>query len=139
MKNYYQAKCSNAYTEEGYLFLCSSEQKLKKDDCVVVELDSEVSLAYITKSIDELKALTSGNEVNTIIQFVDLSVYKQQREGRLQKAILIERLEGKLREVKLIETFKKYADKDSEMQALMEMFQDVNRGKTTPDIEDISE
>lgn len=128
MKFYYEAKHKIAYSDD-YEFICFSDNKLAKKDCIVVDLGGELNVvtATIIKPIDELDALTRRVRLIEIIQHVDLTEHLQKKEAETKRQYLLEDMEELMREANLVERMRKCASHNPEMQALLANFDKLSK------------
>lgn len=125
--NYFRIKdFNNEDYEPQECRIYKSTQPVKKGDVVIVESgygNYPITAEVVVPKVDEIKALTVRYEIEEVIAIVDMSEYNLKREKKLQKEILANRLKEKMDEVKLVENFKKFSEKDDEMRELFRQFQ----------------
>lgn len=122
MKFYYEATAQCFYdgTEK---FLCEGDCELRKKDIVAIEIRGEITTAIIQNSKDELEALLSDETPREIIQKIEVAEYLIKKENKTKKLLLLREMEEKCKEVKLLETLKKYSDRDEDMKMLYNSFE----------------
>lgn len=106
-----------------------TNKNVKKGDIVVIENpcgQNPITAEVVSDNVSELKALTVRYEIKEVIAVVDMTEYNTKRQKKLQKAVLAEKLKEKMDEVKLVENFRKFSEKDDEMRELFKQFQDMN-------------
>ena len=125
------------YDEE---FACSrifSNEKPVEKESVVVVPDSygEPSTAVVAEKVEEYIALSSDFDVEPFICIVDMKAYKARMNAKNKRAMVIKKMQDKMGEVKLIETFKTYAEKDDGMRTLFKEYQSTLQEDTSFDEE----
>ena len=101
----------------------SSNQRLPKGSVVVIPNDyNNPTTATIVEKVEEYIALSNKNEIEQIICTVDMNEYKKRLHAKNKKALILRKMQDQLSEVKLIETLKKYSEKDDSMRALMQEY-----------------
>lgn len=121
MPFYYEAT-SHDFLDGSEKLLCSSLISLEKKDIVVLELRERFVTARIQNSVEELSALLSDEKPIEIIQKIEIRDYLQKKENKTKRLLLINEMEEKCKEVKLMETLKKYSERDEEMKSLYDSY-----------------
>ncbi|MEG3039463.1 MAG: hypothetical protein RR788_04095 [Erysipelotrichaceae bacterium] len=121
---YYEATATSFYDGEEK-FLCSCNQLLEKKDYVVVEIENEFMVARIKNKVDELEAMLSGANSKEVIQKIEMKEYFVKKENKVKRLLLLSEMEEKCKEVKMLETLKKYSDRDEDMKAMYEQFENL--------------
>lgn len=123
---------SEIETQETHL--CESTIALKKGDYVVVaNYGDEPVTAVVEKIVSRYKALTSNECVEVIIDVVNVKAWQAQREKALENRVLLDKMQSKISEIKMVEQLEKYAGRDPEMLELL------NEYKGNPIIENETE
>lgn len=129
---YFTAYCESL--DEDYV--CKYSKNLKKGDVVVFDACSSFVTAIIKNSLDELDVLLNDYYVKDVIQYIDVTAYKNQKAAMTKKALLKKQLSERSKEVKELECFKKLSGTDPVLKDLLEQFQKLeNFGKESDDKE----
>lgn len=140
--NYFRVR---EFNEEEYkrpineCCIYKSNHSVKKGDLVVINNPYDtfpITAEIVLAQVDELKALTARYEIEEVIAVVDMNEYNLKRERQIQKSLLAEKMKEKIDEVKLIENFKKFSEKDDDMRELFRQFQALNNSQTHQDLDD---
>lgn len=132
MNFYYDILVNEGYgyeDEDTREVLCFSSNKLMPKDFVVIEFNEQLIVAKVKKSVDKLEALTSRCTPREIIQKVEITEYQKRKNNELQRTLLIQQMNDKMSEVKMMEQLKKYSDKPG-MAELYEAFTNVTQSTT---------
>lgn len=121
MKFYYV--CESQENEREYV--CCHNAELKTKDFIAIEVSQHFIIAKVGKRIDELDVLTNNYDAKEVIQAIDVSKYIANKEAKVKRILLMASLEDKCKEVKLLETLKKYSEKDDEMREMFSMFESL--------------
>lgn len=141
MKFYYEATHHIPYEEDGYSFLCVSNNELQKNDYVIVHLHDDIgfALAVITKRISEVDALTQRVKLIPIIQHADkVKQFESKLNDEIKMNSLLLDLEEKAKRVKTIETYRKLAAQNSEFKEMFSVYEKL-LNSTNSTTEDTSE
>lgn len=103
-------------------YVCSCEQKLKKQDVVVIEACSSFVTAVVEEMLEELDVLLGDYYPKEIIQFIDVTDYKKRKEALTKKALLRKQMNDRTKVVKELECFKKISGSDEIMKELLHQF-----------------
>ena len=125
MKFYYAAIYADLYGDDERQFYCTSEQKLAKGMIALIEYNGQFAACRIDEPIDELEVLTKKYDVRTILGVIDVTEYLKAKENIIKKQVLLNEMEERSKEVKLMENMKKFAGTDPQMAKLLEMFNDL--------------
>ena len=116
--------------DEGIEGIYQCEREIKKNDYVVIpDYDDKPITAKVIKLLSRYEALTSINKPIEIIDIVRMAEYKAKREKELDNHILLERMQSKINEIKLLNNLEKFAGQDAEMMELLKEFK--NEPKTS--------
>lgn len=115
-------------SQESYLK--SSERELKENDVVVViDYDCMPVTARALKEIDKYTALVSGEEIEPIFAYLDMTEINRLKEGKIRRNQIERIMKEKIEEVKMLETLEKYAGKNEEFGALLIAYKELGGGK----------
>lgn len=106
-----------------------SNNEVKKGDIVIIENpcgQNPITAEVVLTNVSIQKALTVRYEIEEVIAVVDMTEYNAKREMKIQKTVLAEKLKDKMDQVKLVESFRKFSEKDDEMRELFKQFQELN-------------
>lgn len=103
-------------------YVCSCEQKLKKQDVVVIEACSSFVTAVVEEMLEELDVLLGDYCPKEIIQFIDVTDYKKRKEALTKKALLRKQMNDRTKVVKELECFRKISGSDEIMKELLHQF-----------------
>lgn len=103
-------------------YVCSCEQKLKKQDVVVIEACSSFVTAVVEEMLEELDVLLGDYCPKEIIQFIDVTDYKKRKEALTKKALLRKQMNDRTKVVKELECFRKLSGSDEIMKELLHQF-----------------
>ncbi|MDE8290202.1 hypothetical protein P1O00_07560 [Erysipelothrix rhusiopathiae] len=127
--NYFIAK----EIETGYEGLYEYSGKINKKDYVVIpNCSDEPVTAIVVKTVSRYNALTSNETPQAIIDTIDVKGWQLRREKELDNVILLEKMQGKISQIKLLEQLEKYASRDTEMAEFLNEF----KKETTEPIND---
>lgn len=131
MKNYYFLASHQDYDES---FICSFREPLKPNAWIIVDLYGRgITTARINKAIDELRALTSNEEILEIIcSPQEIPEYEKRKEKRVQEVQLLRQMEEKSKEVALLEKFKKNSNVSPEFAELYNQYQKLHEQSQPP-------
>lgn len=102
----------------------SSNAPIEKESTVVIPDSYGVPItAIVVEKVEEYIALSNDYEVEPIICVVDMKEYKKRLSDKNKKALVLKKMQDKMGEVKLIESLKKYAEKDDSMRALFKEYE----------------
>lgn len=112
----------------GESFLCSSTSKLKKKDCIIVDLecDIDICIAFIDKEISTMDALTSGDSPIEIIQTIDLSEHYAKKKALLSQQLLYRDMMERMKEAKNMDAIAKYAAHDPKLKGMLDTYESMN-------------
>lgn len=101
-----------------------SNEKVTKGDIVVIycNYSQHPITAEVVKIVDELTALTTRYEIDEVISVINMKNYNEKLENKKAELLLEQAMRSKIEEVKMLDTFKKFADKDPEMQSMLEHY-----------------
>lgn len=112
----------------------SGERLFKYDDdieindiVVIPNYEGKPVTAKVTKMVDSFVALTSFNKIQSIIDYVDMKFYNEKQENEMKKSMILNKMQNIISDIQLMEKFKKYADKDEEMQELLEQYKAIEK------------
>lgn len=134
MKFYYEATYQCTYEDQEHTFLCAFGNELKKGDYIVVDLGSEfgISIAKISKRVNEIDALTQRIKPREIIQHANLvKDYEMRLENQIKLAHLRLELEEKAKDVKAKEQFRKLALQDPEFAEKFHVYEQLLKSDIT--------
>ena len=121
---YYATKYVPLYgEEEPQEFVCSSNEELKEGLYVVLETVGFYFLTRVCRQIDELEVIADNIKAREVIAVVDVSDYAKAKEKKIMKMKILDIMEERSKEVKLVEQMKKYAEKDDSMRELMKQYE----------------
>ncbi len=118
-KFYYAAVYCDVYGDDERDLVVVHVGELKHGDIVVVELSKKFVTATIVEPIDELDIIVRRISSLQVITKVEVKEYLKKKEAIVKRASIIEELEAKSKEVKLLENLKKIATNDEDMQAML--------------------
>lgn len=129
--NYFRVRIFNEKELNQSIEECKiykSKSSVKMNDVVVIEspIHDFPITAEVVAIVNERKALTARYHIEEVIAVVDMSEYNMKLEQLLQKEILAEKMKAKMDEVKLMENFKKFSEKDDDMRELFKQYQAIN-------------
>lgn len=108
---------------EGYERLYESDRKVAKGDYVVIANYDDVPVtAEVLELVSKYQALTSSRKPEPIIDSVNIKEWKANREKQLDNAILLDKMQEKVQEIKTLEVLEKYAGKDPAMLELLNQY-----------------
>lgn len=125
MKFYYEAT-SDVFCDGEEKFVCVSSEELAKRDVTVLEIRGKFCIAIIANAMDELDALLMESNPKEVIQKVFVKDYLDRKTKKTKRLLLQQELEEKCKEVKMIETLKKFSKCDDEMKAMFDKFEELN-------------
>lgn len=123
-KHYFSA--THLSDDNSASFLCSFHRALKTKDWIVVDLGYPygITTAQIERPVDELKALSSKQDILTVICApTEIKEYEQARKSKIQAQTILNQMEERNRTVALLEKCKKNAAVDSEYAELWNAYQ----------------
>ena len=127
MKFYYACIYKHLYEEdEDIMLTCSYSQELKKEDIVVIEYCNKFIAVSIKNQLDELTVIAKRHDVREVLAKVETSEYSKKKENTIKRQQLLNQMEEKSKEVKLIENMKKCASNDPDMAKMLELFNELN-------------
>lgn len=104
----------------------SSDVTLEKESVVVIpDSFGTPTTATVEEKVEEYIALASDYEVEPIICVVDMKAYKKRMNAKNKRAMVLKKMQDKMQEVKLVESLKKYAEKDDVMRTLFKEYENT--------------
>lgn len=104
----------------------SSDVTLEKESVVVIpDSYGTPTTATVEEKVEEYIALASDYEVEPIICVVDMKAYKKRMNAKNKRAMVLKKMQDKMQEVKLVESLKKYAEKDDVMRTLFKEYENT--------------
>lgn len=104
----------------------SSDVPLEKESVVVIpDSYGTPTTATVEEKVEEYIALASDYEVEPIICVVDMKAYKKRMNAKNKRAMVLKKMQDKMQEVKLVESLKKYAEKDDVMRTLFKEYENT--------------
>ncbi|MEG0359269.1 MAG: hypothetical protein RR598_08395 [Anaerorhabdus sp.] len=126
MKYYFEA-VSKSYYDEEEVIICFTHEECKKKDLVVLEMNGNFIIASLQKTLEELDVLVANVRPKEIIQKVEVADYLTRKKNQTRRLLLVQEMEEKCKEVKMMETLKKYSDRDEDMKAMYESFKKLGK------------
>lgn len=139
MKFYYEAMYQCTYEDQERIFLCAFGSELKKGDYIVVDLGSDygISIAKITKRVNEIDALTQRIKPREIIQHANLvKEYEVKLENQIKLAHMRLELEERAKDVKAKEQFRKLSLQDPEFAEHFRVFEQLMKSQVPSSSDD---
>ncbi|QIK57026.1 hypothetical protein G7059_03750 [Erysipelothrix sp. HDW6A] len=117
MQYFYVKEIENDYE---HLFEYKGNEKIKVDDVVVIPNFQDLPVtAFVTKIVGKYQAHTSKYEREEIIDIVNIKEWNAKRLKEIDNKVMLEKMQSKISEIKMLEQLEKYAGKDPEMLELL--------------------
>ncbi len=126
MKFYYVANYSDLYGDDERNFICEHDHELSKGDVVVIELSGKFVTLVIEEKFDELEVLVQRLSTKKIVAVVDTKSYLHEKEKQIKKQALLQELEAKSKEVKMLESLRKIAGNDEQMREMLSKYENLD-------------
>lgn len=123
---YYNVTFKHVYDEDEITILCKSDTEINSNLRIVIEFGSAYIVGKIDKPVDELTVITNRLPAYKVVACVDVSAYEKEKEEIIKKQRLLEVMEEKSKEVKLLDSLRKLADKDPDMKELLRKYEELN-------------
>lgn len=109
--------------ENGYENVYECNTKIEKGVFVVVANYEDLPVtAKVVKLLSRRQVLTSKTTPMEIISVIDMKSWNAKIERELERAVLFDKMENKIKEISMIEKLEKFAGKNPDMMSLYQEF-----------------
>ena len=129
MKTNYYYKTIDTMDDDCYYV--KSDKKIEVNDyMILLDYDNEPFIVKVSKTIDELSALTDDNNYVECISTLDIKPFLEKRKMLVQKAKLIDQMKKEIELQKMEDMLKKNSTANDKLSELYKQYVGLNEDKT---------